>query len=93
MSHPTEILDTSNETFTNYGLEWRQDVAISGDLVIIAQRRKMCEYYTHVGQNVWSYRFDTQLWNASAPVSVPHFVNVVFSFQNISGALGPLPQY
>ena len=53
----------------------------------------MCEYYTCVGQNVWSYRFDTPLWNASAPVSVPHFVNVVFSFQNISGALRPLPQY
>ena len=53
----------------------------------------MCEYYTRVGQNVWSHRFDTPLWNASAPVSVPHFVNVVPLFQNISGALRPLPQY
>ena len=35
----------------------------------------------------------TPLWNASAPVSVPHFVNAVFSFRNIGGALGPLPRY
>lgn len=41
---------------------------------MIAQRRKMCEYYTRVGRNVWSYRFDTPLWNASVPVLDPHFV-------------------
>lgn len=85
--------DTSNQTYPNYGLQWRRDAAIGGDIVMLAQRRKMCEYYTRADQDVWSYRFDTPLWNASAPVSVPHFVNVVFSFQNISGALGPLPQY
>ncbi|KAF2110206.1 carboxylesterase [Lophiotrema nucula] len=82
-----------NETYPKYGLEWRRDAAIGGDLVIIAQRRKMCEYYTRAGKNVWSYRFDTPSWNQTVPISVPHFVNVVFSFQNISGALGPLPQY
>lgn len=82
-----------NDTYPKYGLEWRRDAAIGGDIVIIGQRRKMCEYYTRAGKDVWSYRFDTPFWNASAPVSVPHFVNVVFSFQNISGALGPLPQY
>jgi carboxylesterase type B len=82
-----------NETYPKYGREWRRDAAIGGDLVMIAQRRKMCEYYTRAGENVWSYRFDTPSWNQSAPLSVPHFVNVVFSFQNISGALGPLPKY
>lgn len=86
--------DTTNTTYPKYGLEWRRDAAIGGDLVIIAQRRKTCEEFVKYGvDNVYSYRFDTPLWNASAPVSVPHFVNVVFSFQNISGALGPLPEY
>jgi carboxylesterase type B len=82
-----------NETYPKYGLQWRRDAAIGGDLVMIAQRRKMCEYYTRAGKDVWSYRFDTPLWNQTAPISVPHFANVVFSFQNISGALGPMPQY
>jgi len=86
--------DTTNTTYPQNGLQWRRDAAIGGDLVIIAQRRKTCEeFVTHNISNVYSYRFDTPLWNASAPVSVPHFVNVVFSFQNISGALGPVPEY
>ena len=76
-----------------YGLEWRRDAAIGGDLVMVAQRRKMCEYFSRAGKDVWSYRFDTPVGNQSAPTSVPHFVNVAFSFQNISGALGPLPRY
>jgi carboxylesterase type B len=82
-----------NETYPKYGMEWRRDAAIGGDLVMIAQRRKMCEVYTEAGKKVYSYRFDTPLWNQTAPISVPHFANVVFSFQNISGALGSLPQY
>lgn len=82
-----------NEPYLPYGLQWRRYAAIGGDMVMIAQRRKVCEYYTRAGKNVWSYRFDTPLWNQSAPIAVPHFANVVFSFQNISGALGPLPQY
>lgn len=85
--------DHSNTTYPSLGLEWRRSAAIGGDLVMIAQRRKMCELYTGAGQKVWSYRFDTPLWNASTPVVVKHFDNVVFSFQNISGALGPLPEY
>ena len=86
--------DTSNTTYPKNGLQWRRDAAIGGDLVIISQRRKTAEEFVKGGiSNVYSYRFDTPLWNVSAPVSVPHFVNVVFSFQNISGALGPLPEY
>ena len=84
----------TNETFPKYGLQWRRDAAIGGDLVIIAQRRKTCEEFVNGGvQDVYSYRFDTPPWNATVPVSVQHFDNVVFSFQNISGALGPLPEY
>jgi carboxylesterase type B len=94
--------DTTNITFPQYGLQWRRDAAIGGDLVMVSGRRKTCEEYVQGGwpqgvspgvQDVYSYRFDTPLWNTTAPISVPHFVNVVFSFQNISGALGPLPEY
>ncbi|MCJ1312992.1 hypothetical protein MMC25_006668 [Agyrium rufum] len=82
-----------NTTFPKNGLQWRRDCAIAGDIVIIGQRRKTCEEYVKGGETVYSYRFDTPLWNASVTDGVKHFVNVVFSFQNISGALGPLPQY
>lgn len=96
INEPPYALGT-DEIFPENGLQWRRDAAIGGDLVMISGRRKTCEQYAKAGvENVYSYRFDTALWNASAiqtPVSVYHFVNVVFSFQNISGALGPLPQY
>lgn len=83
-----------NVTFPQYGLQWRRDAAIGGDLVMISGRRKTCEEFVAGGMpDVYSYRFDTPLWNATPPVSIPHFVNVMFSFQNISGALGPLPKY
>ena len=60
---------------------------------MIAQRRRMAELYTKANQKVYSYRFDTPLYNATVPGSVKHFDNVMFSFQNISDAMGPLPQY
>jgi hypothetical protein len=60
---------------------------------MVAGRRKFCELYTKARMPVYSYRFDTPLWNAAVTDGAKHFVNVVFSFQNISGALGPLPQY
>ena len=60
---------------------------------MISGRRKFCELYTDAGQPVYSYLFDTPLWNAAVTDGARHFDNVVFSFQNISGALGPLPKY
>jgi carboxylesterase type B len=83
----------ANITYPAYGQQWRRSAAIGGDLVMIAQRRKMAELYTESGQKVYSYRFDTPLYNATVPGSVKHFDNVMFSFQNISGAMGPLPLY
>ena len=83
----------ANVTYPKYGQQWRRSAAIGGDLVMIAQRRRMAELYTKAGQKVFSYRFDTPLYNATVPGSVKHFDNVMFSFQNISGAMGPLPQY
>jgi len=61
---------------------------------MIAQRRKTWQEYVNGGvKAVYSFRFDTPTWNATAPVAVGHGVNVAFSFQNISGTLGPVPQY
>ncbi|TGO56317.1 hypothetical protein BCON_0079g00110 [Botryotinia convoluta] len=84
---------TNATIFPSKGLQWRRSAAIAGDLVMISGRRKLCEIYAAASQSVYSYRFDTFLWNAAVTDGARHFVNVVFSFQNISGALGPLPQY
>jgi carboxylesterase type B len=85
---------TTDTVYPSLGLQWRRSAAIGGDLVMIAQRRKTCEEYVKGGvRDVYSFRFDTPLYNATAPVAVGHGVNVMFSFQNISGAMGPVPQY
>ncbi|GAB7359748.1 hypothetical protein MBLNU230_g6920t1 [Neophaeotheca triangularis] len=87
-SNPTD------EIFPERGLQWRRDATIGGDIVMIGQRRKTCEEFVKGGvEDVYSYRFDTPPWNTSEPVTAQHFDNVMFSFQNISGALGPLPEF
>lgn len=80
--------------FPSKGLVWRRGAAIGGDMVMHSGRRKMCELYAgEAGQDVYSYRFDTRLWSEDPLKGVPHFDNVAFSFQNISGLLGPSPTY
>ncbi|KAK0631140.1 lipase [Bombardia bombarda] len=79
--------------FPTKGLKWRRGAAIGGDMVMVSGRRKMCELYAHAGIPVFSYRFDSRLWNKDAVSGVQHFDNVAFSFQNITGLLGPSPQY
>lgn len=73
--------------------QWRRGASIGSDLVIVSQRRKMAELYTNAGVDVYSYRFDQRLYNGAEWTGVKHFQNVAFSFQNISGLLGPSPQY
>jgi carboxylesterase type B len=86
--------DVKNCTiYPKKGQQWRRSAAIGGDMVMISGRRKMCELYTAAGQAVFSYRFDSRLWNKTAETGVQHFDNVAFSFQNITGLLGPSPQY
>jgi cholinesterase len=92
-AHEPPYYITNATIFPSKGLQWRRDCAIAGDLVMISGRRKTCEEFTRAGLPIFSYRFDTPLWNAAVSTGVAHFVNVVFSFQNISGALGPLPEY
>ncbi|KAH8886434.1 carboxylesterase [Thozetella sp. PMI_491] len=79
--------------FPSQGLMWRRAAAIGGDITIISGRRQMCELYAGADQAVYSYRFDTRLWNKTALAGVQHFDNVAFSFQNITGLLGPSPQF
>ncbi|KAI0872072.1 alpha/beta-hydrolase [Hypoxylon argillaceum] len=74
------------------GLMWRRATAIGADLVMISGRRRMAELYAG-GVPVYSYRFDQRPWNGPEWDGVKHFVNVAFSFQNISGLLGPSPAY
>ncbi|KAI1349700.1 Alpha/Beta hydrolase protein [Xylaria sp. FL0043] len=88
--------DIANDTvFPEKGLQWRRSCAIYGDVVMVAGRRKLCAAYAGARQPVYSYRFATRPWDAvdDAAAGVQHFVNVAFSFQNISGSLGPLPEF
>ncbi|RWA05932.1 hypothetical protein EKO27_g9168 [Xylaria grammica] len=75
------------------GSMWRRATAIGADLVMISGRRRMAELYTAAGVPVYSYRFDQRPWNGDEWDGVKHFVNVAYSFQNISGLLGPSPEY
>lgn len=84
---------TNCTRFPAQGLVWRRGAAIGGDMVMHSGRRKMCELYSAHGQDVFSYRFDTRLWSETPIKGIPHFDNVAFSFQNISGLLGPSPLY
>ncbi|KAF2433680.1 alpha/beta-hydrolase [Tothia fuscella] len=79
--------------FSGTGDKWRKSGAIGGDLVMLAGRRKLAEVWTKHGAKVWSMRFDTPMWNAKDSDGSKHGTEVVFSFQNITGLLGPLPKY
>ena len=87
---PYHITDCSRQ---KGNLQGRRACAIGGDIAMISGRRKLAELFTETGDVVYSYRFD-QRWSQRAEWDgVRHFDNVVFSFQNISGLLGPSPQY
>jgi cholinesterase len=60
---------------------------------MISSRRKTCEAYFSASLPVFSYRFDTPLWNAAVTDGAKRVVNVQFSMQNISGTLGLLLKY
>jgi carboxylesterase type B len=90
-AHEPPYYITNATIFPKKGLQWRRDCAIAGDIVIISGRRKVCEEFTSAGVSAFSYRFDIPLWNAAVTDGAKHFVNVVFSFQNISANLVPCP--
>ncbi|KAJ6049612.1 hypothetical protein N7444_006328 [Penicillium canescens] len=97
--YPSDTCDEPPHSITNcsrfpsMGAQWRRAANIGGDMVMIAGRRKMCQVFSEAKQQVFNYRFDTRLWNRTELEGVVHFDNVAFSFQNISGLLGPSPEY
>lgn len=88
---PYEI--TNGTIFPSMGLQWRRSAAIGGDIFMHAGRRRMAQLYASNNLPVYSYRFDTLPFHGSPISGVSHGVNVVFSFQNNTGTLGPLPEY
>lgn len=84
---------TNGSIFPQFGLQWRRSAAIGGDIFMHAGRRRWAEVYTSRALDVYSYRFDTLPFGANPINGVSHGVNVAFSFQNITGTLGPLPQF
>jgi carboxylesterase type B len=75
------------------GRSYRKSGAIGGDMVMIAQRRKVAQQWTRAGQDVWSFRFDTPLWDSKESDGTRHSDEMVFTFQNVTGQLGPSPQF
>jgi len=54
----------------------------------------LARQFSTAGEDVYSYRFATRPFDAQRPEDgVQHFVNVAYSFQNITGSLGPLPEF
>jgi len=87
---------TSNQSLripASYGKQWRRHCAIAGDMVMVSGRRQTCEQYVRANQTVYAYRFDNPAFDGSALDGAKHFVNVAYSFQNVSGLLGPSPRY
>ncbi|CAI6090672.1 unnamed protein product [Clonostachys chloroleuca] len=92
-SQPPYYLNPDPVVFPDQGLLWRRAAAIEGDMVMVAGRRRVAEQLTAAGAPVYSYRFDTLGYGERWDRGVGHFQNVAFSFQNISGGLGPMPTY
>ncbi|KAI0487353.1 hypothetical protein F4859DRAFT_509921 [Xylaria cf. heliscus] len=89
---PTTI--TNDTLFPQNGLQWRRSSAIYVDIVMIAERRKLSAQYAAAIQQVYSYRFATRPWGTpEAADGAQHFVNVAFSFRNITSTPDPLPEF
>jgi carboxylesterase type B len=79
--------------FTSTGAKWRKSGAIGGDLVMVAQRRKVAQAWSSASGKAWSFRFDTPMWNATDADGTKHSSQVVFTLGNNTGLLGPLSQF
>lgn len=82
---------TGNETFEQWGDQYKRGAALVGDSAIIAGRRFTTHYHATLPrqqrQAVYSYRFDQSPWNGieelvatEAPVYATHFAEVCFVF-------------
>jgi carboxylesterase type B len=90
--YPPYLVD-SKVHFPNTTAKWRKSGAIGGDIVMIAGRRKVARVWSSAKQNVFSMRFDTPAWNAKPSDGSKHSAEHPFTFQNITGLLGPMPEF
>lgn len=91
--HEPPYAITNCSVNTAQGLQWRRGNAIGSDVTMISGRRKMAELFSSAGAAVYSYRFDQRIYGRSEWDGVKHFDNVAYSFQNVTGLLGPSPEY
>jgi carboxylesterase type B len=92
--YPPYAIKDRNVRIPNYGSKGRKSSAIGGDLVMLAQVRKVAQSWTKAAVKAWTFRFDTRPWNQSAPhMGVKHGVEVTFSFQNMTGKMGPYNEF
>jgi len=92
--YPPYDIQDRNRRITNFAAKGRKAGAIGGDLVMLAQVRKVAQAWTKARVKAWTFRFDTRPWNMlAAHEGVKHGVEVTFSFQNITGNMGPYNQF
>ncbi|KAI4603899.1 hypothetical protein KJ359_000019 [Pestalotiopsis sp. 9143b] len=88
---------TGNETFKQWGDQYKRGAALVGDSAIIAGRRFTTRYHATLPwqkrKAVYSYRFDQSPWNGieelvatEAPVYATHFAEVCFAFNMVPSA-------
>jgi carboxylesterase type B len=88
--YPPFAIKDRNTRIPNFAAKGRKASAIGGDLVMLAQVRKVAQAWTKAGVKAWTFRFDTRPWNQSEPFNgVRHGVEVTFSLQNMTGKMGP----
>ncbi|KAF2726003.1 carboxylesterase family protein-like protein [Polychaeton citri CBS 116435] len=68
-----------------YGYSYRRAAAYFGDEVFIANRRQVCETWAAAGLTAYCYRFNAIPAGISWPISVTHFQEVAFVFNNLQG--------
>jgi carboxylesterase type B len=92
--YPPYAIKDRNARIPSFAAKGRKAAAIGGDLVMLAQVRKVAQSWTKAGVKAWTFRFDTRPWDQSAPhLGVKHGVEVTFSFQNMTGKMGPYSEF
>ncbi|KAH7311869.1 Alpha/Beta hydrolase protein [Rhexocercosporidium sp. MPI-PUGE-AT-0058] len=68
-----------------YGRFWRRSTSFSGDLAFIAGRRLTSQTWAAANIPTYSYRFNAIPNGMPFPISVTHFQEVAFVFNNLNG--------
>lgn len=81
-TEPPYYLNPDPKIFPERGLMWRRAAAISGDLVMVAGRRRVAEQFTTAGVPVYSYRFDTLGVSSFPPACSHHLLSLAGKLYN-----------